>query len=328
MLFENVGKYLQNSEPFIVWEKKRRKCKTETCQRREMREKEREREHETEYLFVVFKLLSSYALKAFQFETRIQPNLQWHECRQHCTPCDRAQLNSIPHIQPEKRNDADIINMQNCDTYAPFLSPSTSLSFPFSNTYKEREWGKASSILPNYSLTMPTKNNINDIFAIPLKLFTFHWKNFVHNVRHMNSTWMCVCSTKSIPYIFISFLSFHIQPSPPLPPPPHPVDGKNSIKHIEWNVFRLAHIFRMRQHVRLRHRYNNNITHEYSWIQLEFSTAERTISYLSHAYSRRYRNWRFVITKFSHSNVCRLKFLDKSHYISESSCVYLIVISW
>lgn len=69
--------------------------------------------------------------------------------------------------------------------------------------------------------------------------------------------------------------------------------------------------------------YNNNITHEYSWIQLEFSTAERTISYLSHTRMHAcvyiWQWLRLVITKFSHSNVCRLKFLDKSHYISESS---------
>lgn len=68
---------------------------------------------------------------------------------------------------------------------------------------------------------------------------------------------------------------------------------------------------------------NHNIAHEYSWIQLEFSTVERTNS-------RKCIEMCFVITKFSNSNICRLKLLDKSHYIVvrivESHCMYLIVI--
>lgn len=39
----------------------------------ELEEGGRGRQRETEYLFVVFKLLSSYALKAFQFQTKIHP---------------------------------------------------------------------------------------------------------------------------------------------------------------------------------------------------------------------------------------------------------------
>lgn len=64
MLFENVGKYLQNSESFMPANGEGKE--------------EREREQATKYLFVVFKLLSSYALKAFQFQTKIRPTYSVH----------------------------------------------------------------------------------------------------------------------------------------------------------------------------------------------------------------------------------------------------------
>lgn len=71
--------------------------------------------------------------------------------------------------------------MQNCDTYVPFLpSPSLAVSLLLLiHTGRERE-ENGNSILPNYSLTMPTPKkkkhkryfcNTAKTFHFPLKIF-------------------------------------------------------------------------------------------------------------------------------------------------------------
>lgn len=80
-----------------------------------------------------------------------------------------------------KKTDTDIINMQNCDKYVP-LAPFSGLSNTSHSSNKhsraeQKEKRTSDSILPNHSLTMPTKKH-KRYFCNTAGTFHFPLKNF------------------------------------------------------------------------------------------------------------------------------------------------------